>query len=82
MDDIEIQEFNKLVNSSVEDFQGNVIWFDLMPWLIPIVPHFVKKWMGVAQITDKADVLLEKMMVGVGGSLYLILLITFFFNPM
>ncbi|XP_047486302.1 cytochrome P450 2L1-like [Penaeus chinensis] len=62
VNDIEIQEFNKLVNSSLEDFQGNVIWFDLMPWLIPIVPHFVKKWMGVAQIADKADVLLEKMM--------------------
>ncbi|XP_042870717.1 cytochrome P450 2L1-like [Penaeus japonicus] len=62
VDDAEVQEFNKLVNSSIEDFQGSVIWFDLMPWLIPIVPHFIRKWMHIPQMIDKADMLLEKMM--------------------
>ncbi|XP_069970562.1 cytochrome P450 2L1 [Penaeus vannamei] len=62
VDDVAMQDFNKIVNSSVEDFQGSVIWFDLMPWLLPIVPRFIRNWMGVSQMIEKTDLLLDKML--------------------
>ncbi|XP_042870726.1 uncharacterized protein LOC122252352 [Penaeus japonicus] len=61
VDDEEMQEVNKLINLSFEDFQDNVIWFDFMPWLIPIVPHFVKKWIGIAHLPDYIEVISKLM---------------------
>nr|XP_027214807.1 cytochrome P450 2L1-like [Penaeus vannamei] len=61
VDDPEIQEVNKLINLSFEEFQDTVVWFDFMPWLIPIVPHFVKKWVGIAHLPDYIEVISERM---------------------
>lgn len=63
VNDPEIQEVNKLINLSFEEFQDTVIWFDFMPWLIPIVPHFVKKWIGIAHLPGYIEVISKRMKV-------------------
>ncbi|XP_037799520.1 cytochrome P450 2L1-like isoform X1 [Penaeus monodon] len=60
VNDFEIQKLNKLTSSSFEDFQG-IKWFDFMPWLVPIVPQFLKRWTGVVELTDKIQVISQRM---------------------
>lgn len=50
-----------MITTLFEDFQGPVVWFDLMPWLIPIVPNFVRKWMGIDTIEKNVHKVLELM---------------------
>ncbi|XP_042870721.1 cytochrome P450 2L1-like isoform X2 [Penaeus japonicus] len=60
VNDFEIQKLSKLSSSSFEDFQA-IKWFDFMPWLVPLVPHFLKKWTGVLKVTDKVQVISQHM---------------------
>lgn len=60
-----------MITTLFEDFQGPVVWFDLMPWLIPIVPNFVRKWMGIEQLEKNIHYVLELMGVS-GCSFYVV----------
>ncbi|XP_042857255.1 cytochrome P450 2L1-like [Penaeus japonicus] len=57
----EIHSLSKMITTLFEDFQGPVVWFDLMPWLIPIVPNFVRKWMGIETLEKNIHYVLELM---------------------
>nr|XP_045613686.1 cytochrome P450 2L1-like [Procambarus clarkii] len=55
VDDVEIQNFNKMITSAFADLQGPVIWFDLIPEVVKFVPNFVNKLTGVANMHEKAQ---------------------------
>ncbi|XP_047486687.1 cytochrome P450 2L1-like [Penaeus chinensis] len=61
VDSPEIHSLISMITTLFEDFQGPVVWFDLMPWLIPIVPNFIRKKMGIENIEKNVHYVLELM---------------------
>ncbi|RXG73853.1 hypothetical protein Avbf_01513 [Armadillidium vulgare] len=50
----EIKNFAKDLNENVEDMEGPLALFSVFPWMISIVPKYVKdKWMRQARIDRK-----------------------------
>ncbi|RXG73855.1 cytochrome P450 2L1 [Armadillidium vulgare] len=52
----EIKNFAKDLNENVEDMEGPLALFSVFPWMISIVPKYVKdKWMRQARIVEKRE---------------------------
>ncbi|CAL4092454.1 unnamed protein product, partial [Meganyctiphanes norvegica] len=62
--DNKIQYFAQLMNGNVELINGPVALLDIFPFLIPLVPTFIKnKWMKVDVLESNRDLLFELIMV-------------------
>ncbi|KAB7505059.1 Cytochrome P450 [Armadillidium nasatum] len=58
--DKEIKDFTKHLNENVEDMEGPLALFSIFPWMVSIVPKYVKyKWMGLARIVGKREKILD-----------------------
>lgn len=54
VDDPEVQSLHQLITSLFIDFQGNVVWFDLFPWVIPYTPQWLVDWLNIGEMSVKA----------------------------
>ncbi|RXG73857.1 hypothetical protein Avbf_01515 [Armadillidium vulgare] len=57
--DEEIKNFAKDLSDNLEDMEGPLALFSVFPWMVSIVPKFVKdKWMRQARMIEKRDKIL------------------------
>ena len=64
IEDPEIHEFSRVISGELEIMEGPITALDFFPWLVPVMPNFIKNsWMQANVLEESRDRLNQFIMV-------------------